>query len=50
MLAFGTLAYKRFLLHYSWRSTYAIGILGMQAFNMLYLLTIYFDVFKNGWW
>ena len=22
----------------------------MQVFNMLYLLTIYTDIFKNGWW
>ena len=22
----------------------------MQLFNLVYLLTIYFDGFKNGWW
>ena len=50
MLAVGTFAYKRCLLNASWRGTYAVGILGMQGFNLLYLLTIYFDVFKDGWW
>ena len=50
MLAVGTYAYKRYLLNYSWRKTYAFGILGMQAFNLLYLLTVYFPEFKNGWW
>jgi hypothetical protein len=50
VLAAGTYAYKRFLLNVSWRKTYAAGILGMQALNLLYLLTIYFPTFKNGWW
>lgn len=50
VLASGTYFYKRYLLNASWRRTYAAGILGMQAFNLLYLLTIYTDAFKNGWW
>ena len=28
----------------------AVGILGMQGFNLLYLLTVYYPAFKNGWW
>jgi hypothetical protein len=43
-------AYKRYLLNYSWRRTYAFGIVGMQAVNLLYLLTVYLNAFKNGWW
>jgi len=50
MLAVGTYAYKRYLLNYSWRRTYAFGIVGMQAVNLLYLLTVYLNAFKNGWW
>ena len=50
VLAVGVHAYKRYLLNASWRRTYACGIVGMQAFNLLYLLTIYFSPFKNGWW
>ena len=50
VLAVGVHAYKRYLLNASWRRTYACGILGMQGFNLLYLLTIYFPAFKNGWW
>ena len=50
MLAVGTYAYKRYLLNASWRRTYAVGILGQQVFNLLYLLTVYTTLFKNGWW
>lgn len=49
-LSLGMWAYKRYLLHVSWRKTYTSGIAAMQLFNLAYLLTVYLDVFKNGWW
>lgn len=49
-LSLGMWAYKRYLLHVSWRKTYTTGIVAMQFFNLVYLLTVYLDVFKNGWW
>ena len=49
-LSLGMWAYKRYLLHVSWRKTYTVGIVGMQVFNLAYLLTVYLPAFKNGWW
>ena len=43
-------AYKKYLLHVSWRKTYTVGIVGMQLCNLAYLLTVFFPQFKNGWW
>ena len=50
MLALGTRVYKRYLLQKSWRVTFGTALVGMQLLNLLYLLTIYTDAFKNGWW
>ena len=49
-LAVGMAAYKKYLLHVSWRKTYTVGIVGMQLCNLAYLLTVFFPQFKNGWW
>ena len=50
VLSVGMWAFKRWLLNVNWRITYAVGALGMQAFGLLYLLTIYYPYFRNGWW
>jgi hypothetical protein len=42
--------FKRYLLNVSWRVSFAVGIVGMQALGLVYLLTIYIPTFRNGWW
>ena len=50
VLAVGMWAFKRFLLNVNWRVSYAVGIVGMQGLAAAYLLTIYDESFRNGWW
>lgn len=50
ILAAGMWAFKRFLLNVNWRLSYAVGIVGMQVLAAAYLLTIYDEKFRNGWW
>ena len=50
VLSVGMHLYKTHLLNVSWRKTFAAGVVGMQVFNLIYLLTVYTDWAKNGWW
>eukprot|EP00966_Prymnesium_polylepis_P278535 6435388-Prymnesium_polylepis.2 len=50
VLAAGMWSFKRYLLNVNWRLSFGIGIVGMQLLGMAYLLTIYDETFRNGWW
>ena len=43
-------AFKRYMLNVNWQLSFAIGIIGMQILGLVYLLTIYVGIFRNGWW
>ena len=50
VLSYGMWAFKRYMLNVNWQLSFAIGIIGMQILGLVYLLTIYVEMFRNGWW
>jgi len=50
VLSYGMWAFKRYMLNVNWQLSFAIGIIGMQILGLVYLLTIYVGIFRNGWW